>query len=185
MQKIIAIMLLLCSVFFAGCTQNNVKTEAPKPATPVVQQPRQVEVVVYRAAGDGSERLLPEKLTVADNGKSLPETALIALCSTKPGKSDYADVVPNGTKVLGLKVENGLATADFSKELAKKGQGAYQEMMLVYAIVNTLTEYPEIQKVQILVEGKKRIVLSSQMDIEDPIKRNKTLLPENNASKAK
>ena len=87
------------------------------------------------------------------------------------------DVVPIGTKVLSLKIDkNGTAYADFSKELAKKGQGSYGEMMLCYAITNTLTEFKEIKRVQILVEGKKVITLSGHMDIEDPLERNKTLL---------
>ena len=87
------------------------------------------------------------------------------------------DVVPIGTKVLSLKIDkNGTAYADFSKELAKKGQGSYGEMMLCYAITNTLTEFKEIKRVQILVEGKKVITLSGHMDVEDPLERNKTLL---------
>lgn len=49
-------------------------------------------------------------------------------------------------------------------------------MMLCYAITNTLTEFPEIKKVQILVEGKKVITLSGHMDLEDPLTRNKSLL---------
>ena len=79
--------------------------------------------------------------------------------------------------MLSLKIDkNGTAYADFSKELAKKGQGSYGEMMLCYAITNTLTEFKEIKRVQILVEGKKMITLSGHMDVEDPLERNKTLL---------
>ena len=76
-----------------------------------------------------------------------------------------------------LKIEqDGTAYADFTRELAKKGQGSYGEMMLCYAITNTLTEFPEIKRVQILIEGKKAITLSGHMDIEDPLTRNTTLL---------
>ena len=76
-----------------------------------------------------------------------------------------------------LKIEqDGTAYADFTRELAKKGQGSYGEMMLCYAITNTLTEFPEIKRVQILIEGKKVITLSGHMDTEDPLTRNTTLL---------
>lgn len=112
-----------------------------------------------------------------DNGKSLPENALIALVTTKPQDAKMDDVVPIGTKVRSLKIEqDGTAYADFTCELAKKGQGSYGEMMLCYAITNTLTEFPEIKRVQILIEGKKAITLSGHMDIEDPLTRNTTLL---------
>ena len=71
--------------------------------------------------------------------------------------------------------DNGTAYADFSKELLKKEQGSYEQMMAVYAIVNTLTEYKEVKRVQILVEGDK--VVSGHLDLEEPIVRNTTLLP--------
>ena len=186
MQKIIIIMLLLCSMFYVGCSQDNIKTEPPKPKPEVTAvAEKSSEVVLYRAASDGSQKLLPERVKITHGEKDLPLKTLEALCSTKPQKAIYDDVVPIGTRVLSLKIENGLATADFSRELAKKSQGSYQEIMLVYAIVNTLTEFPEIKKVQLLVEGKKLITLGGHMDIEDPLTRNKTLLPDNQQSKSK
>ena len=56
----------------------------------------------------------------------------------------------------------------------RRDKGSYGEMMLCYAITNTLTEFPEIKRVQILIEGKKAITLSGHMDIEDPLTRNTT-----------
>ena len=49
-------------------------------------------------------------------------------------------------------------------------------MMLCYAITNTLTEFPEIKRVQILIEGKKVTSISGHMDLEDPLIRNKDFL---------
>ena len=180
MKKFIVMLLVLCAALLGGCSEQNntnqpVKTDKVAAAQ---QKPAQnISFIVYRAAADGSEKLLPEKITLPANDKSLPENALIALVSTKPQDARMDDVVPIGTKVLSLKIDkNGTAYADFSKELAKKGQGSYGEMMLCYAITNTLTEFKEIKRVQILVEGKKVITLSGHMDIEDPLERNKTLL---------
>ena len=48
--------------------------------------------------------------------------------------------------------------------------------MLTTAIANTLTEFPEIKKVQILVDGKKIASLKGHTDILDPLERNTTLL---------
>ena len=178
MRKLILLMLLLCAVIASGCSENvPPKEDAKNAATAAVQEKKDISFIVYRAAADGSEKLLPEKITLPANDKSLPENALIALVSTKPQDARMDDVVPIGTKVLSLKIDkNGTAYADFSKELAKKGQGSYGEMMLCYAIANTLTEFKEIKRVQILVEGKRVITLSGHMDVEDPLERNKTLL---------
>lgn len=180
MKKILLAVLLVLAFAVAGCSDNAVKQPektVPKPATPVAQEVKKISFVVYRAASDGSEKLLPERITMTDNGKSLAENALNALVTTKPQDAKMDDVVPIGTKVRSLKIDkDGTAYADFSKELAKKGQGSYGELMLCYAITNTLTEFPEIKRVQILVEGKKVITLSGHMDIEDPLTRNTTLL---------
>lgn len=177
MRKLIVLVILLLSLFtIIGCDKEQAK-DAAKPTTKI--QDVQQSFVVYRAAADGSERLLPEAFTIKDNGKSPMENALQNLVATKPGDAKYSDVVPIGTKVLGLKVENGTASADFSKEIVKKGQGSYDEMMLCYAIVNTLTEFPEVKRVQILVEGKKVVSLGGHMDVEEPMTRNASLLATN------
>lgn len=181
MKKLVLLMLLLCAVIASGCSETTLpapKEEAKPVVSAEVQQPKkEISFIVYRAAADGTEKLLPEKITMEANGKSLPENALTALVSTKPQDAKMDDVVPIGTKVRSLKIDkDGTAYADFSKELAKKGQGSYGELMLCYAITNTLTEFKEIKRVQILVEGKKVVTLSGHMDIEDPLTRNKTLL---------
>lgn len=179
MKKIMLAVLLVLVFVMSGCGDDAVKQSentTPKPAT-ATQETKRISFVVYRAAADGSEKLLPEKISMADNGKSLAENALVALVSTKPQDARMDDVVPIGTKVRSLKIDkDGTAYADFSKELAKKGQGSYGELMLCYAITNTLTEFPEIKRVQILIEGKKVITLNGHMDIEDPLTRNTTLL---------
>ena len=175
MKRLVLLMLLICAVMMNGC---DFGSKGPvKPVEPPKQEIKQQSFIVYRAAADGREKLLPEKFTINDNGKSAAENALIALVSTKPQDASMEDVFPIGTKVLSLRVdEKGTAYADFSKELTKKGQGSYGEMMICYAIANTLTEFPNIKRVQILVEGKKVTTLNGHIDVEEPLIRNKDFL---------
>ena len=175
MKRLVLLMLLICAVMMNGCDFGS--KEPVKPVEPPKQEIKQQSFIVYRAAADGREKLLPEKFTINDNGKSAAENALIALVSTKPQDVSMEDVFPIGTKVLSLRVdEKGTAYADFSKELTKKGQGSYGEMMICYAIANTLTEFPNIKRVQILVEGKKVTTLNGHIDVEEPLIRNKDFL---------
>ena len=175
MKKLVLLVLLLCAVMIQGCDFG--KKEPTQPTPPPKQEIKQQSFIVYRACADGREKLLPEKFTINDNGKPIAENALITLVSTKPQDSRMEDVFPIGTKVLGLRVdEQGTAYANFSKELTKKSQGSYGEMMLCYAIANTLTEFPEIKRVQILIEGKKVTTISGHMDVEEPLIRNKDFL---------
>ena len=168
MKKILLLMLVVISVVITGCSF----FQEDKP-----EHPKQISFTIYRAAADGSEKLIPEKFTMTDNGKPLPENALLALVGAKPQSTKFEDVIPHGTRVLSFSITpEGTALANFSKEIVKNGQGSYNEVMMTGAIVNTLTEFPEVKQVQILVEGKKVITLGGHLDVEDPLKRNESLL---------
>ena len=49
-------------------------------------------------------------------------------------------------------------------------------MLLVAAIVDTLTEFPDIQKVQILVNGKKVDTIAGHMDTGEPLSRSEKVI---------
>ena len=48
--------------------------------------------------------------------------------------------------------------------------------MLVGSIVDTLTEFPEVQNVQILIDGAKVETLSGHMDLSEPLARMSELV---------
>jgi spore germination protein GerM len=49
----------------------------------------------------------------------------------------------------------------------------------VAAVVNTLTEFPDIHKVQILVEGKTVETLSGHMSVGQPLSRSEGIIKKN------
>ena len=75
-----------------------------------------------------------------------------------------------------VKVSGDTATADFNQNFASRGQGSYNERMMVNAVVCTLTEFPEIKKVKFLVDGKDIDTISGHMDLLDPMTRNPDVL---------
>ncbi len=134
------------------------------------------EVILYRLPQDGTQFFVPEKAKIKTSKGQEPLDTLKALVSTKPGQDVKGlNSFPKDTKVLGLTVKDGVARADFSKELYKKGQGEYEVTMLFYSVVDMLTEFPEIKKVQFLKEGKPVEVLG-QLDLSEPLERNKTFI---------
>ena len=168
MVKRFCLLLLFLAVAFAsGCFKKETPHSPPPPPTPAEQT-----FTVYRGSPDGLDLLVPEHITIKDNGRPVMENALDALVYSKPRAGKGLDVIPPGAQLLSLKVEKGVAYADFSKELEAKGLGSNGESLLVYAIVNTLTEFPEVQAVQLLVEGRARATLSGHIDVSEPIKRN-------------
>ena len=178
-------VVLICLGFLAGCTPQNKKTAA-KPALPAKQEQSTPtkngkpiitkEQIIYRMPKDGSQFLLPEKVNIKTTAGSEALDTLKTLVGTKPtARLQAANAFPEKTRVLSVDVKDGIARANFSKEILQKGRGDYAQVMMIYSIVNTLTEMPSIKKVQILAEGKKIVVLG-QMDLEDPLPRNTSFL---------
>jgi len=105
---------------------------------------------------------LPDDLT--------PEmSALTRLIQSPPPGTPLRGMVPAGTEVISLTVEDGLATVDFSAELLQQSYGALGEAMLLGSIVNTLTRLSHIDRVWILVEGEAPGSLGGHIEITEPL----------------
>ncbi len=68
-------------------------------------------------------------------------------------RDGFKGIIPEETKVNSIKLENGILTIDFSKELLNVEKGKEEKM--IEAIVYSLLEIKEIKKISILVEGEK------------------------------
>jgi spore germination protein GerM len=134
-------------------------------------------VTVYRP-GQVGDLLYPERYSIKrEAGVSPAAAALGALIKEKPLEEGHANIFPPGTRLIALRIKDGLAEADFSKEILQGGVGgSLGEMLLVASIVNTLTEFPEISSVQLLVEGQKIDTVGGHTDVRDPLRRNESLI---------
>ena len=140
--------------------------------------PKNIEFTVYRIPADGSEILLAEKIQMPNNSKSAPENALQHLMTVKPADDlAYQDCIPDGARLIGLEIKNGVAYVNFSREVSKRTMGSYEATMFIGSVVNTLTEFKEIKSVQILIEGEKKVTYCGVLDIEEPLERNTSILP--------
>ncbi len=185
MKKLISALIIIvcCLGLLTGCEQDNVpKTNNPSSTT--TDKDKQAiqavdkKIILYRVPTDGSLTLLAERKTIKVKSNELEWVTLKALVETLPEDKKMQNVFPKGTKVLGLSIKDGIATVNFSKEFIKKTEGEYASLMMVNAVVNTMTEYPEIKKVQILANGEKIIVLG-QIDLEEPLSRNESFIKKN------
>ena len=67
-------------------------------------------------------------------------------------REGFKAVIPEGTKVLDIKLEDGILTINFSKELLNVSQDSEEKML--EAIIYSLTEIDSVKKIKILVEGE-------------------------------
>ena len=76
--------------------------------------------------------------------------------------------LPSRTKLLSLQVDlEGTAKVDFNRSLSRDHPGgSLAEMMTVYSVVNSLTlNFPEIKRVQFLVEGQPIETLTGHLSL--------------------
>jgi germination protein M len=112
-----------------------------------------MDIAVYYLKDNGKEAYLVREVHTLPKTDRVAQAALSELISGTPVTEDAYRVLPDGTKILGIKIEDGLATVDFSKEVLYANVGSAGEALGIDSIVNTLTEFPTIRKVSFTVEG--------------------------------
>ena len=135
-------------------------------------------VILYFSDAEG-EFLIGEKRAVSQ-GSSLQEEAketVVELIHGPSGK--LIPTLPSKTKLIALQVDNqGLAKVDFSRNLTQDHPGGSSaEIMTVYSVVNSLAlNFPEIKRVQILVEGKEIETITGHLSLNKPLDPNPKLI---------
>jgi len=101
----------------------------------------------------------------------LPRAAIMALLAGPPKDSGLIRTIWPGTTLLDLKIDQGLATVNLSKQSIGYGGGTTAETALVNSLLFTLTQFDEIDRVQLIIEGKKREYLPEGSAIDRPLTR--------------
>ena len=134
---------------------------------------KEVSVKLYYPNDDATKLVAVTHKVPADDKYQAAVKALMA--GTK--EAWLTGIFPKEAKLKSLTVKNGLATVDFSKELTRRFVGGSTgELMLVGSLVDTLTEFPEIKKVQITVEGQIVETIAGHMDTSAPFARMEKLI---------
>lgn len=102
--------------------------------------------------------------------------AAINLLVDEPGLRDdlaaigLLPVLPAGTEVVGMSINEGLAKVDFNENILSYDTET-DERAIVQSLVYTLTEFEAIDKIQLLVDGKKMKKLPHGTKIKEPLQR--------------
>lgn len=109
-------------------------------------------------------------------GSDLPFLALTELMRGPSPGSDLRPILPRDTVVNSVKIRGGVAYADLGGGVTRLNVGSEGEAMVVAAIVNTLTQFPGVNRVQILVGGARVESLAGHVDVSVPLTRNETVV---------
>lgn len=153
---LVKILVLLLIITSTGCSNsgeqpNSHDNKAGQPAQITGEQLQQpdIQLPVYFVKFTGDETYLIREIHTVPHTKQVAEAAIEQLIK------DKRSILPPGTKLLGITIEKGLATVNFSKEvLNNPNVGSDGELLGIKSIVNTLTDLPNIEKVAFQVEGR-------------------------------
>lgn len=183
----LAAFMLLVS---AGCSQGDQQkagSSAPSTAQEAASSPdgtssdpadkaARKTITVYFPDANG-EKLLAAKRQITGEGEEAYKAAVQSLIDGPKSDSEGISVMPKGTKLLGISVQDQTATVDFSSEFKRSfSGGSTGELMLIGSVVDTLTQFDGIKSVRFTVEGQRIDSLSGHMDLSAPQKRLDSLL---------
>lgn len=108
-----------------------------------------VDATLYPTCGD-SGLLVPIPTMFEQENRA--EELLNALIAYQ-GENGVRSCIPDGTKLLSVRMENGVCTVDLTGEFLDGCADAQEETLAVRSVVATLTSLPEIASVELLIEG--------------------------------
>ena len=165
-------LVALVVVFFVGNGGERVRDmldlEPAKPAEEPGAAAAGARTVTLYFLDDEDDFLHEEKREIAA-GPTEAEEAERALAElVKGSEKGLVSPLPPQTKVRQVFIaRDGLATVDFSRDVAEKfAYGSSSELAAVYAVVDTLARnLPSVKKVVILIEGAERETLGGHVDL--------------------
>lgn len=150
----ISFLLTACSPFSGKQTPQGGALDTPSAQGEKAPSNQKINLAVYYVKITASDAYLIRETHQVPATVDVAKAALEELINVNPVTPGAARVLPPATKVRGITIRDGFATVDFSREVLRANVGASGEALGIQSIVNTLTEFPGIQKVSFLVEGK-------------------------------
>lgn len=145
---ILALTLFLSMLLSSGCSPSTSDADRYLETDKLTSQ-LSTEVAVTFPSGD----TLVEKSFILDSDKDVELQALRLLFKGQPKGAQFTASVPTAT-VNSLKVKDGHAVVDFSREVLVQGASEKTQRTALMAVLYTLQQFPQIKDVAFTVEGR-------------------------------
>lgn len=182
MKRVISIiitMLLLISIL-SSCQNYDVIYEGSNNYPPISPLPGDKTEIVLYYPNNKMKFLLPEIRLVSRSSEELANVVIQELLKGTD-KNKLRNIIPREVKLLSAEVIDDTAYVNFSKEILKD-YSEKEEAFVIYSIVNSLTSISSIKKVQILIDGKMRNVLTKYYLIREPLSFSSLIVNKDYAS---
>lgn len=134
------------------------------------------DITLYFATADGAS-LAPEVRTI-QKSEGLARAAMGELIAGPTPGNDLLPTIPQGTSLLDINVTaDGLCIVDFSPELLGEVSGeVIDDNLMVYSIVNTLTAFPTVERVQFRIDGETVETVGENISATAPLYPDSSLI---------
>lgn len=158
-KKVICLIILMGLVLgIAGCSlfKKGEEEATPAPAEETEQVQANMRKTVFYFVNENN--LLVPVTKDIPWVEGIGRAALERLVDSTEIRAELAEKglkpsLPEGTEILGMTIKDGLAKVDFSNEFLNS-EDRIAEQNAIDSVVYTLTEFPAVEKVKILVDGK-------------------------------
>lgn len=139
--------------------------------------PTTIETVVLYFGSAQSQKLVKEQRDIQVNNSIALERYIIEELIKGPKQEGLISSMPKETVMNDVNTKEGVCQVDLSFDVKSKHfTSAESKEVMIYAIVNSLTELPAIQKVTFLIDGKKEIEFSEDIDLSEFFERKEALI---------
>lgn len=122
-----------------------------------------LDVTIYPAVEDGG-LLVPIGRLIPETPETPVAQSVLEALFAFDGANGIRSFVPSGTKLLSLKIENGVCVADLTREFLDGCKTPLQERLAVRSVIATLTSLDEIRSVELLVEGIEPVFQNTELN---------------------
>lgn len=133
-------------------------------------------VTLYFANYSGNKLKAELRTGMYDNSQSLERYIVEQLIKGPSESGDYR-TIPKDTNIRSISTSNGVCYIDFDENFLSSASLVKDEIM-IYSIVNSLTELSHISKVQISVNGDIDIMLHNRFSLNQLLTRNLSYMEE-------
>ena len=134
-------------------------------------------ITLYVPTEDGLNLVKITKKVYASNTYSTEKLIITHLMEQD---DKYKSVISAGTKLISVSTMDGVCFVNFDSGFLAQDYMLSEEV-IIYAIVNSLCELPNINKVQISVNGDTDFVYRDEMTLQDLYERNLDLVVDENS----
>lgn len=156
-------------------TQPTIRRQSETPPAPAKVIHQKFDLYFVKIGSGGKPTLAPVSTTIDFIDSPLTRTfdSLLQGAPAADRSEGVQSLIPRGTKLLAASVRGGTAYLDFNDSFRFNAYGVEGYHAQLEQVVFTATQFPTVQRVQILLNGKVRRFLASEgIAIDKPLERS-------------